>query len=238
MDLLADITKTWVMGNWTAEACLRLVLAAVLGGVIGIEREHHGRSAGFRTQILVALGAALAMVVSLEFGIVFGGEGANSAFRVDPARVAYGVMGGIGFLGAGAIVKSGVNVRGMTTAASLWCTAAMGLACGFGMYGVSLVGTGIVLVALFFLGRVDQLITIHWYRTVIVKMKSTGQDHLARLRQMLKDQGIAIIWDEYERDFVGKTETLRLHIRISAKQKPTSANWFEGLEDILEYQVH
>lgn len=232
MEFLADLTQ-----NWTVEACIRLVLAAVLGGLIGIEREHHGRSAGFRTQLLVALGSAIAMVVSLEFGVVFGAHSVNTAFRVDPARVAYGVMGGIGFLGAGAIVKSGVNVRGMTTAASLWCTAALGLACGFGMYAVSLVGTAVVLVALFFLGKVDQLITIHWYRTVQVKMKATGRDHLAHLRRVLEGQGVKIIWDEYAHDFVNRVETIRLHVRISATEKPTSTNWFQGEEDILEYQI-
>lgn len=226
-----------VLNSWTFDACCRLVVAAILGGLVGLEREHHGRSAGFRTQLLVALGAATAMVVSLHFGQIFGQAGVSATLRIDPARVAYGVMGGIGFLGAGAIVKSGVSVRGMTTAASLWCTAALGLACGFKMYAVAIVGTSLVLVALFFLGKVDQFIIIHWYRTVTIRMKYTGRDNLSHLRQLLKDQGVYVVWDEYSRDFVADTESLRLHVRISARQRPMSANWFEGQPDILEYQI-
>ncbi|MGH7176673.1 MAG: MgtC/SapB family protein, partial [Tepidisphaeraceae bacterium] len=106
------------------EALLRLVLAAVFGGLIGMERELRGRQAGFRTYLLVCLGSTLAMIVSIEFAVhPWHAQSLNQGvnINVDPARVAYGVMTGIGFIGAGTFVQSKGSVRGLTTAAGLWC---------------------------------------------------------------------------------------------------------------------
>ena len=118
---------------------LRLLLAAALGAVIGYQRERAGKSAGLRTHILICAGAALFTVASLYgFGAV-----------ADPARVAAGIVAGIGFLGAGAIIRreEGV-VAGLTTAATIWAVAAIGLAAGAGLYVVSAVTTAIVLIVL------------------------------------------------------------------------------------------
>ena len=126
------------LDDWYVQAICRILIAAVLGALIGVERQVHGRSAGLRTQLLVALGAALAMVVSLHFAREFASTDPDTwSLRIDPARMAYGVMGGIGFLGAGVILRQESGIRGLTTGASLWCTAAVGLACGFGMYAVA-----------------------------------------------------------------------------------------------------
>ena len=89
---------------------VRLGVAAALGGLIGLEREARGRSAGLRTQLLVAVGSALAMIVSLQFGARYGDGSLGSAVQVDPARVAYGVMAGVGFLGAGAMIRYGIGM--------------------------------------------------------------------------------------------------------------------------------
>jgi len=96
----------------TTEAVCNLLLAAVLGAIIGAEREYHGRSAGLRTQLLVALGSCLAMIVSLHFATVYGAESSNASLRVDPARVAYGIMSGIGFLGAGRLSATALAFAG------------------------------------------------------------------------------------------------------------------------------
>lgn len=120
------------------EMSVRLLLAALFGAGVGYEREHADKPAGLRTHILVALGAALFTVVSLAG---FGGVG-------DPARVAAQVVTGIGFLGAGAILHMPNTVKGLTTAASVWVTAAIGMAVGVGMYAMSFVTTLIVLVVL------------------------------------------------------------------------------------------
>jgi putative Mg2+ transporter-C (MgtC) family protein len=124
--------------NWD-EALLRLALAGVLGGLIGLEREFRERGAGLRTHLLVAVGAAL-FTIAGAYG--FGGV------RVDPTRVAAQIVTGVGFLGAGAIIRQGFSVRGLTTAATLWVVAAVGLAAGAGYYSGAVITTALVLLAL------------------------------------------------------------------------------------------
>ncbi len=121
---------------------LRLVLAAALGALIGAEREIHGHPAGIRTHMLVALGSGLFTVLSIH------GFGQGPGVPIDPTRIAAQIVSGIGFLGAGAILKDGIVIRGLTTAASLWATAAVGMAAGAGEYVVGAVGAAVILVSL------------------------------------------------------------------------------------------
>ncbi len=127
------------------EIILRLFLAAILGGTIGLDRERLEWVAGLRTHMLVCLGSALIMIVS-----AYGFNEVISAYRIvlDPSRVAAQVVSGIGFLGAGSILLRGNTVRGMTTAASIWAVAALGLAAGGGLYFAAGVATIIILVIL------------------------------------------------------------------------------------------
>lgn len=122
----------------------RLIVAAMLGLAIGFEREIHGHPAGLRTHMLVALGSALFTVMSIRG---FGGE-VDGQMAVDPTRIAAQIVSGIGFLGAGAILKDGAVVRGLTTAASLWATAAVGMAAGAAEYAIGAVATAVILVSL------------------------------------------------------------------------------------------
>ena len=124
---------------------LRLLLATLLGAVIGFEREYHAKEAGVRTHLLVALGSCLFMILSV-YGFDFMLDRDHVSF--DPSRIASQVVTGIGFIGAGTIILQKQMVRGLTTAAGLWVTAAIGLACGNGMYLVAVVTTAIVLVSL------------------------------------------------------------------------------------------
>lgn len=143
----------------TWEFVLRIFVAALLGGAIGLEREYRAKEAGFRTHFLVALGSALFMVVS-----AYGFEGAmhTPEHRWDVSRVAAQVVSGIGFIGAGTIIfrKQENVVSGLTTAAGVWVTAAIGLACGGGMYVVATASTILVLFGLeafnFFLRKIDK----------------------------------------------------------------------------------
>jgi putative Mg2+ transporter-C (MgtC) family protein len=122
---------------------VRLILASVLGLAVGFEREIHGHPAGLRTHMLVAVGSALFTVISAY------GFGAGSvAAPIDPTRIAAQIVSGIGFLGAGAILKDGIVIRGLTTAASLWATSAVGMAAGAGEYVIAAVATGVILVSL------------------------------------------------------------------------------------------
>jgi putative Mg2+ transporter-C (MgtC) family protein len=129
------------------ESLLRLALAALLGGLIGFERELREREAGLRTHLLVALGSALFTIVSAYGFHSFLASG-QSVVRADPTRIAAQIVTGIGFLGAGAIIRQGLSVRGLTTAATLWVVAAIGLAAGAGYYSAAIITTALVLVSL------------------------------------------------------------------------------------------
>lgn len=125
---------------------LRLTLGLVLGAVVGFERELHRQPAGFRTHSLVALGSALFTIVS---GFAFDGPGA------DPTRIAAQIVSGIGFIGAGTILQYRGNIRGLTTAASLWSVAALGMAAGAGLWGLAITATVLMLIVLSILDRVE-----------------------------------------------------------------------------------
>jgi putative Mg2+ transporter-C (MgtC) family protein len=127
---------------------LRLLMAAAFGAVVGLERELSGQRAGLRTHLLVGLGACL-FTEGSAFGFSYLAHLPTSAKLVaDPSRIAAQIVSGIGFLGAGAIIRYGLNVRGLTTAATLWAVAALGLAIALGLYYESLVGLAIILIAL------------------------------------------------------------------------------------------
>jgi putative Mg2+ transporter-C (MgtC) family protein len=129
------------------EIALRLVVAAALTGAVGLEREWRERAAGLRTHMLVGVGSALFTLVS-AYGFNAFLVGGSSVVRADPSRVAAQIVTGIGFLGAGAILRQGLTIRGLTTAAGLWVVAAIGMAVGAGFYSAALLTTGVVLVGL------------------------------------------------------------------------------------------
>ncbi|HSO30089.1 MAG TPA: MgtC/SapB family protein [Candidatus Sulfomarinibacteraceae bacterium] len=126
------------------DLAVRLLVAAGLGAAVGAEREIHGHPAGIRTHMLVALGSGLFTVMSI-YGFLIEG---SAVAPVDPTRIAAQIVSGIGFLGAGAILKDGVVIRGLTTAASLWATSAVGMAAGAGEYVLAIVAGVIILVSL------------------------------------------------------------------------------------------
>jgi len=167
------------------EWLLRLLIAAVLGGVIGLERESHGREAGFRTLILVCSGTCLVMITSLRIPELFAGFSAESILRLDPARIAYGTITGIGFLGAGAIVRDKKRTRGITTAACLWVVAAIGLAIGCGFYWLGAASAVISILVLYFLRLVEKLIPKDTYNSIIITRE--GEKELGPLLQILEE---------------------------------------------------
>jgi putative Mg2+ transporter-C (MgtC) family protein len=133
------------LAGW--DAFLRLLFACALGGVIGFERELRDREAGIRTHLLVSLGSALFTIVSAYGFHEFLTNGGN-VVRADPSRIAAQIVTGIGFLGAGAIIREGLSIRGLTTAATLWVVAAIGMACGAGYYWPAAAATALTLFAL------------------------------------------------------------------------------------------
>ncbi len=205
----------WAMSlGWPQEALLRLVLAAVAGGLIGLEREVRGRQAGFRTNLLVCMGSCLAMLVSIHFAkLDWPHDPKQFNITIDPARVSYGIMAGIGFLGAGAIVKSGTNVRGLTTAAGIWCVAALGLAAGLGMYMVSAMAAMLVIMALWILSLVEDNLPRRRHRKLTVRRK-WGPDCVTDIVRWLHEQGMDVRDTEFRR--VGENhEHVDIDLRVS-----------------------
>ncbi len=144
------------------------MLAALSGGLVGLEREKHGRPAGLRTNLLVAVGSCVMVLVSEAFYLKYSMFGAESALRLDPSRVAAQIVTGIGFIGAGVILKEGASVRGLTTAASLWTVAGLGMAFGMGFYSLGAIATLLVLVSLSFLKKLDPIIKKDRFLTLAV----------------------------------------------------------------------
>lgn len=143
------------------ELIFRLLLSAVVGGLIGLEREANNRPAGFRTHILVTIGSALIMLISSQAFIDMGGN-------VDPSRLASQVVSGIGFLGAGTIIRDGGNIKGLTTAASIWVCGGLGLAIGGGFYLGGIVTAIITFASLTLLNKLEQTVLSKKYRKITI----------------------------------------------------------------------
>jgi putative Mg2+ transporter-C (MgtC) family protein len=157
--LLAEIPSL----SWP-EALLRVVIAAALGGAVGLERELRDREAGFRTHMLVSVGSALFTIVSAYAFRDFLVDG-SAVVRADPTRIAAQIVTGIGFLGAGAIIRQGLSVRGLTTAATLWVVAAIGMAVGAGYYSGAVITTFVVLLSLWPLRILAHEVTVRFRST-------------------------------------------------------------------------
>ena len=179
------------MNMITYEFVLRLFVAAMLGGVIGLEREYRAKEAGFRTHFLVALGSGLFMILS-QFGFddVLGHY---EQVSLDPSRIASQVVTGIGFIGAGTIIFQKHVVRGLTTAAGLWVTSAIGMTAGAGMYALSIATTVLVLLCLEALYFILQ----HFgTRNITVTFSTPKEENIQLVLQRLRDKEIII--ESYE----------------------------------------
>lgn len=162
-----------------AEALIQVALAVILGGTLGMERELRGRPAGLRTMILVCLGSTLIMIVSSKLPGLHHTDLDAAVVRVDPGRIAAGIVTGVGFLGAGVIIKLGDLVRGVTTAATIWFVAAIGIVLGQGFYALSIVATLTALVVLWLFGLLEKVLRSSVYRTVEVSVGTSGSEAFA-----------------------------------------------------------
>lgn len=198
-----------MLNEWVV--VFRLVLAAVLSGVIGFEREFHGRAAGFRTHILLCVGSTLVMLTSIHiFEAYYAKAGA------DPGRIAAGVVTGIGFLGAGTIMHSRSSIRGLTTAASLWVVAGIGLAVGSGLYLASVFTSAIAIVTLMFFSRLEHaMIRKDWYKTVLIETRE-GAGQLKAIRTLLDEYMVEITDFGVEPAAAAGDMILRLGVKLKA----------------------
>lgn len=188
---------------------LRLVLAGMLSGAIGFEREFHGRAAGFRTHILLCVGSTLIMLTSMHIFDLY-----SSRVAIDPARIAAGVITGIGFLGAGTIMHAKSAVRGLTTAASLWVVAGIGLAVGSGFYYGAIITTILTMITLMLFSRLEHaMIRKDWYRTIVIESRE-GVEQLKAIREVISDCKSEITDFEVDRARDGANMILRIGLKL------------------------
>ena len=179
------------MSEW--EAIGRTIAALVAGGAIGLERSYHGRAAGLRTYALVAFGSAL-LIAGAQRELLSGPDGAGLT------RIIQGIVTGIGFLGAGVIVKGGYTVRGLTTAASIWAVAAIGVVLGAGSYALGTVATLVTLVALSLLRRIEDRLPSQTFVHFAVRFRRTPDTSEERLRALIRRHGFTISEFAYSLD--------------------------------------
>jgi putative Mg2+ transporter-C (MgtC) family protein len=176
----------------------RLLVGTALGAMIGYERQLHGRPAGLRTHLIVALASTTFMIVSTHF-VYFQHYAKDDLVAVDSSRIAASVVTGIGFLGAGAILRTGISVQGLTTAAGLWLVAAIGLSAGAGMYVVSISATAVGVTALTVLRRFERK-NDHLVRKKISLVLSDGALPLSAIFAALTLDGAVVSAAEYEKE--------------------------------------
>lgn len=193
----------------TSDFILRILVAAILGGIIGLEREFRAKDAGFRTHFLVGLGSALFMIMS-QYGYDDILSRLGSSASVDPSRVASQVVTGIGFIGAGTIIFQKHVVRGLTTAAGLWVTAAIGLTCGSGMFMLAATATILVLLCL----EAMNFILHHFgARTIQATFVSKTREGVQQLLQQLQADSVAISTCEMREHHGSYEVTLELQVK-------------------------
>ncbi len=200
----------------TTELIIRLLLGAIIGGIIGFERSTHGRAAGFRTHLLVCVAGVLIMTVSEYYHYLSLWD--PSYIRVDPARLAAGAITGVGFLGAGVILKSGLNIQGLTTAACLWIVSAIGLSIGSGLYVAGLVSFVITYLSLWLLRRVEDKMPRLSYKFVTVLMEGRGDEEA--VRSVIERCGASMGRVDYERDLERSESTFSITISFRDEGSP------------------
>jgi putative Mg2+ transporter-C (MgtC) family protein len=205
------------------EVAARLIAAALLGAVLGLEREIHGHQAGMRTHMLVSLGAAAFTVLSIYAFPTSLGEG-----TADPSRIAAQIVTGIGFLGAGAIIKYGTNIRGLTTAASLWVVASVGLAAGAGAYYVAAVSAIIAMAALWPLRVIVDRLQTSVRRTMRLRLMLTRLESLAAVSQVLLTERVQTLRINSQK--VKKGHVVQIDVRLPGGE--SSHNLLETLETL------
>ena len=215
--------------GWPLEAFVDLLMAALAGGMVGIARELRGRQAGFRTNILVAVGSAMVMIVSnrmAERGWPSPGR-AGVQINVDTGRIAYGVMTGIGFLGAGVIIQHRGSVRGLTTAAAIWCVAAVGLAAGLSLYLLVIFGTILLVSALWALDRFERMLPKLRWRDIVIRRRWT-EGCIADTVQRLEDADVRVSDVNFNR--TDDLKSVDIGARIAFFEKHLPYNLAERLE--------
>jgi putative Mg2+ transporter-C (MgtC) family protein len=216
---------------------LQLFAAVFAGAVIGFERSFHGRPAGFRTHALVCTASSLLMLVTLYQWRWFS-PGALERIAVDPTRMAQGIMTGIGFLGAGVIMKEGLSVRGLTTAASIWMTAAIGILIGVGFWFPAVLGVVLTLGMLSAFRRIEMVMPTQYYAHLSVRFPRSMIMSEPDLRALIAEHEFSIANLSYRLVADGQSFEYRMMIRTLRRENPGRlAVSLTQRPDVLEFRI-
>ena len=216
---------------------IRLLASLAVGGLIGLERSYHGRPAGFRTHSLVCLSTSLLMLVTVYETRWFPGT-APGHISLDPTRMAQGIMTGIGFLGAGTIIKDGLSVRGLTTAASIWITAAIGILIGIGFYFPAGVATILTLGTLSVFRWIESRMPAQFYAQFAIRFARNEAMPEIEMRRLLEEYGFTVANLNYRLDVAGDFFEYKMVIRTNDPEN--AGRLAQGLNRIVsvkEYRV-
>ena len=216
-----------------------LLVALIAGGLIGLERSYQGRPAGFRTHVLVCVSASMLMLVTLYQSAWYGMEPGHAPTSTDPTRMAQGIMTGIGFLGAGVIMKDGFSVRGLTTAASIWMTAAIGILAGIGFYFPVVVVTVLTVSALSFFRWLEGVLPSYYYAQHVVRFQSDSVMEEDALRELIAEHGFSIANLSYGMQDGGRTFEYRMVIRSRDRANASRLvdSWRSMRHGVIEFRI-
>ena len=210
---------------------LRLVVAGILGVLIGLEREYRAKEAGYRTHFLVAVGSALLMIVSQHgFDDMLGKEGVG----LDPSRIAAQIVTGIGFIGAGTIILNRQIVRGLTTAAGIWATAGIGMCAGAGMYALAISATVLTLIGLELLSRLFKNLGL---KSFIIEFSTHNKDIPKIISSSLTKGEFMVVSYQMDERVTGDTATFDVTMVVKSKRKDDEANLVALLNDYEDVVV-
>lgn len=216
---------------------IHLAAALVAGSVIGLERSLHGHPAGFRTHALVCLASSLLMLITLYQGKWLPPNVAPESVRMDPTRMAQGIMTGIGFLGAGVIFKEGLSVRGLTTAASIWITAGIGILMGIGFFFPGILGTVMTLGVLSGFRTIENWIPRQSYAQYHLTFDRNNVMPEAQLRRLVADHGFEIVTMSYRANRAGLFE-YRMDIKATNPRRASGlAEALQEMESVREFRI-
>jgi len=232
------IISTTMSGALLSEMLLRLLGALVLGGALGLERSYHGRPAGFRTHALVGLASGALMLVSVYEGEWFRSAAGSTRAAIDPTRMAQGIMTGIGFLGAGAIMREGLTVRGLTTAASIWITAGIGILVGIGFYVPAVITTVLALGALSAFRWIERNVRTEAYAQVVVCFAADHAPHQNDVVALAKEHGFAVsgMTHHYRRGNAVMEYGMTVH-SVDRKAMSRLSDTLRARADVLEFRI-
>ena len=214
-----------------------LLVATVAGGLIGLERSYHGRPAGFRTHTLVCVASSLLMLVTMYQAKWFTGAPLDTV-RIDPTRMAQGVMTGIGFLGAGVIMREGLTVRGLTTAASIWITAAIGILAGVGFYSAVLIGSVITIGILTVFRKVENRMPSQIFANNTIVFGRDNYMSETEIRELLSKNGFSVANISYRLMEKGEQLEYRMTVRtMDSGNIEKLSKTLLGLTSIVEFNI-